>query len=80
MVTNKRFAVTAKSRVDFHRPVPKGLDLRTVFCIEEERHVNNDWTVRCHNRYSQILYGERPTCLCVARRQVAQYPATPLVS
>jgi len=38
---NKRFAVTAKSRVDFHRPVPKELDLRTVFCIEEERHVNN---------------------------------------
>jgi len=52
---NKRFAVTAKSRVDFHRPVPKGLDLRTVFCIEEERHVNNDWTVRFNNRYFQIL-------------------------
>ena len=52
---NKRFAVTAKSRVDFHPLVPKGLDLRTVFCIEEERHVNNDWTVRCHNRYFQIL-------------------------
>jgi len=54
---NKRFTVTAKSRVDFHRPVPKGLDLRTVFCVEEERHVNNDWTVRCHNRYFQILKG-----------------------
>jgi len=52
---NKRFTVTAKSRVDFHRPVPKGLDLRTVFCIEEERHVNNDWTVRFNNRYFQIL-------------------------
>jgi len=52
---NKRFVVTAKSRVDFHRPVPKGLDLRTVFCIEEERHVNNDWTVRFNNRYFQIL-------------------------
>ena len=52
---NKRFAVTAKSRIDFHRPVPKELDLRTVFCIEEERHVNNDWTVRFNNRYFQIL-------------------------
>ena len=52
---NKRFAVTAKSRVDFHRQVPKELDLRTVFCIEEERHVNNDWTVRFNNRYFQIL-------------------------
>jgi len=52
---NKRFAVTAKSRVNFHRPVPKGLDLRTVFCIEEEHHVNNDWTVRFNNRYFQIL-------------------------
>ncbi|MBI1746203.1 MAG: hypothetical protein HYR55_06410 [Acidobacteria bacterium] len=52
---NKRFAVPAKSPVDFHRPVPPGLDLRTVFCIEHPRQVNNDWTVRCDNRYFQIL-------------------------
>lgn len=52
---NERFAVAAKSTIDFHRPVPKGLDLRTVFCIEQERQVNNDWTVRSHNRYFQIL-------------------------
>ena len=52
---NERFAVRAQSAVDFHRPVPPGLDLRTVFCIEHERQVNNDWTVRIDNRYFQIL-------------------------
>lgn len=51
---NKRFQVTAKSSVDFHRPVPEGLDLRTVFCLEEERQVNNDWTVRYQNQFFQI--------------------------
>ena len=52
---NTRFAVAAQSPVDFHRPVPKGLDLRTVFCIEQERQVNNDGTVRSDNRYFQML-------------------------
>jgi transposase len=56
---NRRFSVTPKSDVDFHRPVPEGLDLRTVFCFEEERVVDNDWTVRWKNRIFQIVKGNR---------------------
>ncbi len=51
---NERFTREPKSRVDLHRLVPKGLDLRTVFCFEEERTVDNDWTVRWKNRIFQI--------------------------
>ena len=52
---NKRFAVQARSSVDFHRPAPAGLDLRMVFCLEEDRQVHNDWTVRYQNRILQLL-------------------------
>ncbi len=65
---NERFAVEPKSGVDFHRPVPEGLDLRTVFCFEEERVVANDWTVRWKNRMFQITRGD--TVLPPARRKV----------
>jgi len=51
---NDRFAREPKSDVDLHRPVPEGLDLRSVFCFEEERGVDNDWTVRWNNRIFQI--------------------------
>jgi len=51
---NERFAREPKSDVDLHRPVPEGLDLRTVFCFEEGRVVDNDWTVRWRNRIFQI--------------------------
>jgi transposase len=51
---NNRFAVAPASDIDLHRAVPEGLDLRTVFCFEEERVVDNDWTVRWDNRIFQI--------------------------
>lgn len=51
---NKRFAREPKSDVDLHRPVPEGVDLRRIFCFEEERGVDNDWTVRWSNRILQI--------------------------
>ncbi len=34
---NARFAVEPRSSADFHRPIPQGMDLRTVFCLEEIR-------------------------------------------
>jgi len=51
---NARFAKVARSPVDMHRPVPEGLDLRTVFCLEEERSVAMDYTVRYKDRWLQI--------------------------
>jgi len=65
---NDRFTIAPKSDVDFHRPVPEGLDLRAVFCFEEERVVDNDWTVRWKNRIFQIKKENR--VLPPARKRV----------
>lgn len=52
---NSRFAVEPANPADFHRPVPQGLDLRNVFCMEETRVIGNDWVVRYNNRFFQII-------------------------
>ena len=51
---NAKFAVEPRSSADFHRPVPQGMNLRNVFCLEEQRTVGNDWVVRYKNRFFQI--------------------------
>ena len=51
---NKKFALPPISDVDFHRPVPKGLKLEDIFCVEYDRVVKNDWTIRHDNQYYQI--------------------------
>lgn len=51
---NERFAHSAASRVDYHRPVPKGLRLEDVFVFEEPRTVQNDWTISWDTRWYQI--------------------------
>lgn len=52
---NARFAVEPRSSADFHRPVPQGMDLRSIFCLVEPRTVGNDWVVRYKNRFFQIV-------------------------
>jgi hypothetical protein len=42
---NEKFARVAGSPHDFHRPLGKDIDLRDVFCLEETRVLNNDWTI-----------------------------------
>lgn len=51
---NEKFSHSAASRVDYHRPVPKGLRLEDVFVFEEQRVVQNDWTVGWDSRWFQI--------------------------
>ena len=65
---NKRFAVEPRNSTDLHRPLPQGLDLKRVFCFEEERVINNDWTVRYQGRVFQIKKGAK--VLPPARKKV----------
>jgi hypothetical protein len=51
---NERFTVVAKRPADLHRRVPPGLALEQVLAFEEERAVQNDWTVRWRNRWFQL--------------------------
>ena len=46
---NRRFSVCPKEKDDFHRPLPKGMDLDAILCIKTERALRNDFTV-AHNR------------------------------
>ena len=57
---NDKFAHPPLEQEDYHRPLPKGLKLHDVFCFEEHRRLQNDWTIRHKNRYYQILKDNSP--------------------
>ena len=51
---NRKYAVTAREKADFHLAAGTRLDLNQVFCLEEERKVSNDWVVQYGKRWLQI--------------------------
>jgi len=51
---NQKFAVEARCPKDAHRPVPRRVDLRDVFCSDHLRVVANDYTVQFGRKYHQI--------------------------
>lgn len=51
---NAKFAKPPRDKKDAHRRLSRSCDLRDVFCIDEERTVNNDWCIRHENRHYQI--------------------------
>lgn len=51
---NRKFEKVPKARADYHKPVPEGMDLRRVFCIETKRVLGNDWTINFKKKYYQI--------------------------
>ncbi len=57
---NAQFAKPPLHDEDYHRPVPKGVELADVFSIEDERVLQNDWCIRHHNRHYQIEKANRP--------------------
>jgi hypothetical protein len=57
---NRKFARPPREEADFHRPVPKELNLGEVFCWEKARVVRNDWTVRHDNHFYQIHKHDGP--------------------
>jgi transposase len=70
---NRKFARTPRSPRDFHRALPKGTDLRDVFCYEETRVLGNDWTIRYNNQFFQILKLNNPLPKPKARITVRQW-------
>jgi hypothetical protein len=51
---NEQFTVPAEQSGDFHRPLDKARDLARILSVQEERVVQNDWTVRWRNRFLQL--------------------------
>ncbi len=64
---NERFSKVAKKEKDLHRPLPKGIDLREIFCIKAIRTITNDYIVKWGGRKLRI---ERPSR--AMRRQKVQ--------
>ena len=52
---NRRFSKPAAQPGDAHRPLGPGHDLAAILSIQEERVVANDYTIRFHNRFYQLL-------------------------
>lgn len=52
---NRRFSKPARQQGDAHRPLGPGHDLEAILSIHEERVVANDYTIRLHNRFYQLL-------------------------
>lgn len=65
---NERFHAEARSKVDLHRSVPRGVRLEHVLCYQEERVVQNDWTVSWCSRVIQINEPHRK--LPLARKRI----------
>ena len=51
---NERFCCEPAAGADFHQALPRGTELRGVFCLEYERVVSNDQVVRFENRCLQL--------------------------
>ncbi len=51
---NERFACEPAAGAGFHQALPRGTELRGVFCCEYERVVSNDRVVRFENRCLQL--------------------------
>jgi transposase len=56
---NRRFAVSPADPADAHRPLVAGEKLAGIFCREEARRVQNDFTLRHNSRWYQITPDNR---------------------
>jgi transposase len=65
---NERFTVLPQQNVDLHRRIPRGVNLKHVLSYQEDRVVQNDWTVSWRNRKFQLT--ERHQKLSLAKRRI----------
>ena len=60
---NEKFNVPARAQSDLHRRVPRRVKLERVLSFQEERIVQNDWTIRWRNRWFQLTEANRKLAL-----------------
>lgn len=58
---NSKFAIDPKSPANLYRSI-KGYDLNSIFCLKDERRINNDFTLRYKNKWLQLL-PKQPTII-----------------
>ena len=70
---NRMFSRTAKEPGSAYRSKPKGLSLKDVFCLKEERTVAGDNTISYHGKAFQILPNQYRLSYCKAKVKVHEY-------
>jgi hypothetical protein len=70
---NQMFSRTAKEPGSAYRQIPKGLVLKDVFCLKEERTVAGDNTISYNGRAFQIRPNEYRLSYCKAKVEVHEY-------
>jgi transposase len=70
---NHMFSRTAKEPGSAYRALPKGLSLKDVFCLKEERTVAGDNTISYNGRAFQILPNKYRLSYCKAKVEVHEY-------
>ena len=58
-VATLRSARVAARPGDYHRRAPRAAELDSIFRLEHERTISDDWAVRCDNRFFQLQRGGR---------------------
>ena len=70
---NRMFSRTAKEPGSAYRPLPKGLSLKDIFCLKDERMVAGDNTISYQGRAFQILPNEYRSSYYKAKVEVHEY-------
>lgn len=69
---NERFTVAAREQADVHRSLGRGVKLKHVLSFQEERVVQNDWTVSWCNRHFQLSAEHQKLSLAKKRIMVSE--------
>lgn len=69
---NERFTVPAREKADVHRRVGRGVNLEHVLSFQEQRVVQNDWTVSWCNRHFQLHEDHHKLSLAKKRIEVCE--------
>jgi transposase len=70
---NRMFSRTAKEPGSAYRPLPKGLSLKDIFCLKEERVVAGDNTISYQGKAFQILPNEYRSSYYKAKVEIHEY-------
>ena len=69
----KRFGVKPRDPTAAFRPIPEGLDLRTVLCTKTNREVTNDNTISYQGQIYQLKPNTRTVCIAGTKVSVQQW-------
>ncbi len=69
---NEKFNVPSRERSDLHRRVPRRVKLERVLSFQEDRVVQNDWTIRWQNRWFQLTDANQKLALVKRKLTVCE--------